>query len=278
MPLRLDDSELLELMKNFYVLTGLRMVLFDENYNEIISYPEERQPFCECMRQNKEFDSLCRKSDKASFEACRKSQKLVMYKCHAGLFEATAPITDGGSTIGYIMFGQTADKKQKDEFLERLSEICKKYPMPNAPDKIEKIKYKSLKQLEAAAKILEVCTSYILNKELIRPSRIHLKSSIDEYISKHLSEEITVSTLCKNFNISRTRLYEAMKPYIDGGIATYVRKKRLSQAKHLLKSTDIPIPQISDKVGFSDYNYFLRAFKKEFGISPKQLQSKYTKS
>ena len=66
-----------------------------------------------------------------------------------------------------------------------------------------------------------------------------------------------------------------MKPYIDGGIATYVRKKRLSKAKALLKTTDIPIPQISDKVGFSDYNYFLRAFKKEYGISPKKVRAQY---
>lgn len=275
MSLRLEDSELLELMKNFYALTGLRMVLFDENYNEIISYPKERPPFCECMRQNADFNNLCIKSDKASFEACRKSQKLVMYKCHAGLFEATAPITDGGSTIGYIMFGQTADKKHKNEFLKQLGDICEKYPTENVADKIEKIKYKSLKQLEAAAKILEVCTSYILKKELISPSRIQLFNSIDEYILSHLNEEITVSTLCRKFNISRTRLYEAMKPYIDGGIATYVRKKRLSKAKALLKTTDIPIPQISDKVGFSDYNYFLRAFKKEYGISPKKVRAQY---
>lgn len=142
-------------------------------------------------------------------------------------------------------------------------------------DKIEKIKYKSLKQLEAAAKILEVCTSYILKKELISPSRIQIFNSIDAYILSHLSEEITVSTLCRKFNISRTRLYEAMKPYIDGGIATYVRKKRLSKAKALLKTTDIPIPQLSDKVGFSDYNYFLHAFKKEYGISPKKVRAQY---
>ena len=272
MPLRLEDSELLEMMRNFYVLTGLRMVLFDEDYNEIISYPKERPPFCECMRRNDEFDELCMKSDKASFEACRKSQKLVMYKCHAGLFEATAPIIDNGSTIGYIMFGQTADKKNKEEFLKHIKAICEKYKSEDVSDKVEKIKYKSLKQLEAAAKILEVCTGYILKKELIRPSRIHLFNGIDKYILSHLSDEITVNVLCDEFNISRTRLYEAMKPNIDGGIATYVRKKRLSEAKKLLTTTDMKISDISDAVGFSDYNYFLRAFRKEYGLSPKKLR------
>ena len=274
MPLRLEDTELLELMKNFYVLTGLRMTLFDENYNEIISYPKDRLPFCEHMRKNPEFDKLCIKSDNASFEGCRKRQKLVIYKCHAGLFEATSPITDDGSTIGYIMFGQIADKKHKAEFLSTLTEICRKYS--NDSDiggKIEGIKYKSLRQLEAAANILEVCTGYILKKELIRPSRIQLFNSIDQYIMMHLNEKITIDTLCKKFNISRTRLYEAMKPYIDGGIAAYIRKKRLSKAKHLLKTTDMSISQISDIAGFTDYNYFLRVFKKEYGISPKNMKA-----
>lgn len=81
-----------------------------------------------------------------------------------------------------------------------------------------------------------------------------------------------VGVLCKEFNISRTRLYEATKQYIDGGIAAYIRKKRLSKAKELLKTTDLPIAEIAYSVGFSDYNYFLRVFKNQFMVSPKKVR------
>lgn len=37
--------------------------------------------------------------------------------------------------------------------------------------------------------------------------------------------------------------------------------------------TDMPISDIADSVGFSDYNYFLRVFKKHYGISPKKMKA-----
>jgi len=273
MALTLQNRELEELMKNFYTLTGIRIVLFDENYVEIMSYPKECIPFCSHMRKDKSFYEECKKSDKMSFENCRKKQALTMHECHAGLIEATAPITDGGTVIGYIMFGQIRDKKNKNEFLNKLSSICSKYEnFKNIDDKIEKIKYKSGKQLVAAANILEACTSYILLRDLVKPSRIILFNNIDRYISDNLDKDITIETLCHEFCISRTRLYEALKPYIDGGIASYIYKKRMAEAKRLLKSTEISITEISSKIGFSDYNYFLRCFKKDFGVSAKKYR------
>ena len=37
MPLKIDTNELHDLMKNFFALTGIRIVLFDEDYNEIFA-------------------------------------------------------------------------------------------------------------------------------------------------------------------------------------------------------------------------------------------------
>jgi YesN/AraC family two-component response regulator len=137
---------------------------------------------------------------------------------------------------------------------------------------LKKIKFKSKNQLVAASKILEACTSYILLKEIIKPSRTKLSASIEEYITSHLDENITVPMLCKEFNISRTRLYALCNQYIPGGIASYVKTKRLLKAKDLLLTTDMTASDISLKVGFSDYNYFLKAFKKHFGTSTKTMR------
>lgn len=45
-------------------------------------------------------------------------------------------------------------------------------------------------------------------------------------------------------------------------------------AKKLLKVTDLSISEISDRVGFSDYNYFSRVFKQRYNISPKKFRVK----
>lgn len=151
MSLKFDTRELADLMKNFYTLTGIRIVLFDTNYREIFAYPEECSPFCFCMRKDPSFYELCRKSDNISFETCKKTGDLTMYKCHAGLMEATSPIMNNGSIIGYIMFGQVSDSKEKDEFRNSLLKLSEKYGHGSEINElIKKVKFKSKKQLVAA--------------------------------------------------------------------------------------------------------------------------------
>ncbi|MBQ8351332.1 MAG: PocR ligand-binding domain-containing protein [Clostridia bacterium] len=273
MPL-LVNRELTALMEQFHVLTGLRMVLFDENYQELLAYPMEGTPFCVHMRQTPAFDALCRKSDRISFERCRKTNELTVYKCHAGLIEVIAPLTAGGKLIGYVMFGQITDIKDKDALIASLRAATAAYGEDVPSDEeICRIKYKNTKQIPAAAKILEACAGYILLKDMIRPTDQRFFERVEEYVRAHLSEELSVERLCRAFHISRTNLYTAMRPHVEGGIAAYIRRVRLSEAEKLLKTTDLPIDAIAARVGFEDYTYFLRVFKQAYGRSPRALRS-----
>jgi transcriptional regulator GlxA family with amidase domain len=74
------------------------------------------------------------------------------------------------------------------------------------------------------------------------------------------------------FSLLYLHLYAALRPHIDGGIAAYIRRCRLTTARDLLKKTDLPIADIAARVGFDDYNYFLRVFKKTYGASPKRMR------
>lgn len=275
MPLLFSDKELLELMKDFYTLTGIRIVLFDVNYNELFSYPANKKTFCSQMRQNKRFDQKCLNCDNEAFKRCDESKSLEVYKCHAGLIEAISPIIENKKVIGYLMFGQVTDTKNKQEFFNNTDEIIKKYFSDNNISEFTKmIKYKSNKQILAAAKILDAITDYILLKEIVQFSNKKIIEKIDSYIDAHISEDISISLLCKELNIGRTKLYDIMNQYSNCGVAYYIKQHRLNKAKYLLKTTDLKVPEISDAVGFSDYNYFLRVFKKEFGISPKHFYIK----
>ncbi len=272
MPLYINQ-DLTTLMEHFHVLTGLRMVLFDENYHELLSYPAEGIPFCVCMRQNAAFDEQCRESDRISFERCRKTHELTVYKCHAGLIEATAPLMADGKIIGYVMFGQITDIKDKDELLLTLRALVNMYAGgQDLDDAIRHIKCKNTRQILAASKILEACANYILLKEMIKPADKEFFDTVEKYIRDHIGEDITVERLCREFHISRTNLYAALRPHVDGGIAAYIRHCRLTVARELVKSTDLPIADIAARVGFDDYNYFLRVFKKAYGTSPKRLR------
>lgn len=276
MPSFFYNNDLPELMENFYTLTGIRIVLFDSEFNEILSFPSNEVSFCSLLRTDKKFDALCKESDKFSFEKCRKTHSLCIYKCHAGLIEATAPIMQNNAIIGYIMFGQITDIKDKDAVYNFADNLCQKYPLSvTIPNKLKKIKYKSSKQIIATSKILDACTSYIMLKEMIKAQNEQLIEMISNYVDIHMHERIYVEDICRALDISRTQLYEETKQYTNGGIASFIKIKRLNKAKELVTGTSMSVSEISDKTGFSDYNYFLRVFKKHYGISPKKMRKTY---
>lgn len=275
MSLTFSRKELFELMRDFHTLTGIRIVLFDDNCSEIFAYPEDCISFCACMRKIPEFYDACRKSDEASFAVCNKTKSYYIYKCHAGLIECTTPIVDNNTIIGYIMFGQVSDNRDRTQLYDMLNEVCNKYKCrEDLSEEISRIRVKAQKHIAAASKILEACVSYILQKEMVKPSRTQMFITIDTYITEHLNEDLSIDALCDKFRLSRTRLYELMERYIDEGIATYIKKKRLYKAKELLQTTDMSVDEICLKVGFSDYNYFLRTFKSYYGASTKAVRNK----
>lgn len=273
MALMYRDIELLELMQDFYVLTGIRIALFDANCAELASYPKGEATFCHCMRKNPDFRAKCRESDENAFEKCRQTNKIHIFKCHAGLIEASVPMIEDGKIIGYMMLGRITDKKNKVELVGAVLSRCREYGVDGEiEEKIKKIKYRNEKQIRAAAKILDACCEYVKLREMVKPSGKRLIDSLERYVEEHISEEITVERLCAEFEISRTKLYETVRPYTNGGIAAFVKTKRLEHAKNLIKSTDMSVTQIADACGFSDYNYFLRIFKQKYGISTKQMR------
>ena len=275
MALWFHEAELLALMQDFYTVTGMRLILFDEQYEELFSYPQKEKTLCFCLRKNTEFDSKCRESDALSFERCKKTGAVHIFKCHAGLSEATAPITENGHIIGYMMFGQVTDNKNKEEFFEEMTELCRVFGVTDdLSAAIKKIKYRNDAQLRAAARILDAYVHYVQLKEIVHPSGQLLIDSIDRFLDAHMREEITVDRICEEFDISRTRLYDIIRPYTKRGIASYIKRKRLAYAKHLLTATSLSVAEVSDAAGFSDYNYFLRVFKQTYGISCGKLRKK----
>ncbi len=98
-----------------------------------------------------------------------------------------------------------------------------------------------------------------------------------EYIETHLSEVIRIQDICASANISHTQFYESFSRDTGTGISAYIRKRRLERARELLQNTGISVSETADIVGFADYNYFSRVYKKEFGISPHKTRKEKIK-
>lgn len=166
-------------------------------------------------------------------------------------------------------------RKNKEILNEHISRFNKEY---NLNCDMSGIKFRSKKQITAAARILEICAEYIILKEMITPENDRIIADAKAYIRENLSAQITVEDICTVCNCSRTKLYEMFKTEYGVGISHYITDKRMKLAKNLLKSTSLSITEISSQCGFCDYNYFLRVYKKYYGTSPKKERTSSQKN
>ena len=59
-------------------------------------------------------------------------------------------------------------------------------------------------------------------------------------------------------------------------IIDFLIEERISESKKLLAEDSIPLATISELVGFDDYNYFSRVFKKRAGCTPSEYRKRTT--
>lgn len=265
MGLKLNVLELENVLELFYTMSGVRIVVFDENYEEILAYPEEKCRFCKMVYQDPVLGQKCRKSDTEAFDICRQSGKIHIYKCHAGLTEATIPIKENEKIIGYMMFGQITDLKQRADLEQFVESFNQKFQLTCTP---KGIKYRSEKQINAAAQLLEICTNYIQLKEMVTSANHRITQLTKEFVEQNLGTEIKISDICNYAGTNRTKLYDVFQHDCGMGVAEYIRELRLRHAYSLLKTGEYTVSEVSEKIGFSDYNYFSRVFKSRYHVSP----------
>ncbi len=267
-------NELKNLMQSLYTLSGIRFIVFDSDRNKLVSYPDTDCEFCTLMKSNEEWCEKCLKCDNESFALSETQKSLVIYKCHAGLVEATVALRENSRIIGYLMFGQVSDEPDSHERLKNLAEYCENIGFNNKDIILaaSQIQYKDEETIKAATKIMEACAGYILLKELIQPENSKIVQSVREFTEMNINRIFCIDEICKEFDISRTKLYEAFKNETSLGVSEYIRQVRLKKARELLKTTDLSVSRIAEDVGFFDYNYFSRVYKKHYGKSPKSYR------
>jgi len=102
---------------------------------------------------------------------------------------------------------------------------------------------------------------------------IGLMERARRYIHQHIaSPDLTPESLSHELGVSRTRLYQLFEP--SGGVSHYIRKRRLLAAHAALSNpaNQQRILEIAEAAGFDTPANFSRAFRLEFGYSPREAR------
>ena len=98
--------------------------------------------------------------------------------------------------------------------------------------------------------------------------------NICDYINNHLGEDLSLETLSKFFYVSKYHISHIFKENMGISLHQYILKKRIHASKHSVLSNQ-PLSKIYTEYGFKDYTSFYRAFKKEYGLSPKEFKEQH---
>lgn len=109
--------------------------------------------------------------------------------------------------------------------------------------------------------------TYNLN---VVPKKSIIIDKVLEYINNNVTSDITIDELSANFYISKFYLSREFKKYTGTTIHKYIIQKKLVEAKSLILK-EIPVIEVYKRCGFGDYSNFFRAFKNEYGVTPKEF-------
>lgn len=104
----------------------------------------------------------------------------------------------------------------------------------------------------------------------MRAEKPELLDRIMAYIEKNYAVHITIDDLARQFYVSNSTISHLFKQKMGVSLYRYITQRRLIAAKSLI-GENLPMEEIARRVGFVDYSTFYRAFKQEYGISPRRF-------
>jgi signal transduction histidine kinase/ligand-binding sensor domain-containing protein/CheY-like chemotaxis protein len=98
--------------------------------------------------------------------------------------------------------------------------------------------------------------------------------TVTRYIESNLdSPTLSVEDLCKHVYMSHASLYRKIVDLTGETPVEFIRSIKLNKAADLLERSNMKISEIGYAVGFTTPNYFTRAFKAKFNVSPSEYAS-----
>ncbi|KAA6318584.1 Regulatory protein PchR, partial [termite gut metagenome] len=141
--------------------------------------------------------------------------------------------------------------------------------------------YKELRVKAYGTELLtRVISLFDYRTHMLYRETIHNRHDIDilfkirSKLVENFEEECpTIQSICTEFGISTTKLKNNFKAFFGKPIYQYYRQERMNYAKLLLEN-GYNVSEAGYKIGYTNLSKFTLAYKKTFGISPKESKNK----
>lgn len=95
-----------------------------------------------------------------------------------------------------------------------------------------------------------------------------------ELIDKYYAEDISLQSIASQINVNPSYLSRLFKQDKGENFISYLTRVRIEHAKAYLMSRELRVYEIADKVGYHNYTYFSKIFKKTVGHTPEEYRER----
>lgn len=259
-----------ELLQNIGTLANATTTFYDQAFVSSSVYHLSSKHLL-CHEIKADYTPLCQKSDYCALKKAKDSEEPAFhYSCHFGLIEMCFRLGKKHTPLGYILIGPFRPKETTPDMLKQLKDLAELNGV--AYDKVlgyyKKITKFSTEQFVALKQIIYQLFEYMELKNYIYEDKGYFTNTVEPFILNNLTQELSISYLCSSLFLTQKQLYKMFAKHTNGTPRQYVNRIRIIEAKKLIISTEKTISEISATVGFPDYNYFIKLFKAQEGVTP----------
>ena len=124
---------------------------------------------------------------------------------------------------------------------------------------------------EKCTNMLNCILFELLNFNVVKSSNEHI-IRIQNYVEEHITEQITLQAVSTCCSLSREYTSYIFKKETGKTLTAYVHERKLQLAKELILKNEMSLTDIAEYLGFENYNYFSRLFRKYMDTTPVSLK------
>ena len=176
-----------------------------------------------------------------------------------------------------------AQRTKLSSYIAQLESILQRNPALEGSDEAQDFRFED-KLLLQSYTLLIVHDVLTLLRELpappVPPARegplpaTDVAHAIEEKLSHGMTEELSVAGVAKELNLSRSQCSKLFSKVYGLSPRQYISRQKLNSAKELLVTTNLPITDIAEKLGFRSASHFSRQFRRWTGQSPTEYKPK----
>ena len=97
-----------------------------------------------------------------------------------------------------------------------------------------------------------------------------------QFIDSNYFEELSLSSLAQQFNVESSYFSKMFRQETGENLMVYITRLRVEKAKEFMANKEVSLTEIAFMVGYDDYTYFSRVFRKVEGKSPRDYRTGIT--